>query len=205
MDNLIRKPSSPMRWLQALTVMVALSSAANAAAQTYRQDVKVPPIEVFQSMLTFAEAGEFQKVVGSLPVLSPILEHIDQKFKFGAADHIRSVSSGGDRASVVAAVEELIIWDMKDLLDESLTNLDRSIDAARTPIRTARFNYELLAPLVRRKAPPADDLIKRAFGEALRTMAAPGAPETVEATRKTIARQLTLIVFELAKVFPQRM
>jgi hypothetical protein len=190
-----------MRSAAAAGLLIALCAVAPAAAQSYRQEMKVPPIEVFQSMLGFAERGELAKVAASLPILAPIIDHIEHKFKVGLTEKIRAAVAAGNRDLVLATVEDLVIFDMKDLLDQALQNLATSADAARTPIKTARFNYELLAPVVAARSPEADRAIKRAFAALFETLNASGAgPEL----GRNLGRNLTVIVFELAKVFPQK-
>lgn len=175
--------------------------AAPAAAQSYRQEMKVPPIEVFHSMLGFAERGELTKVAASLAILKPVIDHIEQKFKTPVTVRIREAVLARNRDEVLARVEELVIWDMKDLLDEALQGLAVSADAARTPIKTARFDYELLAPLVAKRSPESDRAIKRAFVEMFEML---GSATGKGEMRRDLGRNLTVVVFELAKVFPQK-
>lgn len=188
----------------AISAALITAFATGVSAQSYRQEVRVPPIDVYRSMLGFSEKGDVQRLNGSLPILQPILTHIEQRFRISPVQRIQRAIKAEDRAEMVAAVEELIIWDIKDLLDQSLENLERSLDEARTPIKTARFTYDLLSPNVRKKDPDADARIRKAFDSlflSLNQQAAGTSPG--QQASPMMARSLTVIVFELTRVFPQ--
>lgn len=81
---------------------------ATAQAQSYRNAIPILPIEVYQSMLNFAEEGEYPKVEASLSILSPIVEHITVKFKDNPSLAVKDAVKNGNKTAVIASIHRLI-------------------------------------------------------------------------------------------------
>jgi hypothetical protein len=141
--------------------------SASARAQSYREAVKVPPVEVYKSMIVFAQKGEHQKVANSLNVLAPIVNHIRVKFKYDSRAAIQKAVRRKDSDKVLSAVQTLVAWDIKAHLSEAEARAAGAPAVARTSIKAARLNYELLSEAVYRVDPQANQNIKQAFREAL--------------------------------------
>ena len=149
---------------------VLLAAAPEAFPQAYRNDIGVPPTDVYQSMMGFAERKDFAKVSASLGTLKPIVGHIAAKYKENPAEAIKSAADQGSADKVTAGIRRLIALDIKDLLDQALQSAEGSQDSAKIAIKAARLNYELLSPEGQKKDFGADQKIKRLFTEAFRVL-----------------------------------
>jgi hypothetical protein len=173
-------------------------------AQSYRNAVEVPPVEVYQSMLNFVDRKEYGKVVSSLNILAPIANHISAKYSENPALGIKKAVDKGNPADILLSVQSFIVLDMKDLLDEALKEVEQSPDTSKTLVKTARLNYELLSPFVQKADFPADQKIKKNFTDSFRLLES-GSIYSTEKTQVNVDQLKRLwveIVSNLSKVFP---
>ena len=190
------------RSLLFLTVLVFME-VHDVWAQSYRNAVQVPPVEVYQSMLNFVDRKDYAKVVGSLNILAPVVNHITVKFTDNPTEGIKKAVDKGNPDEILLSVQTLIILDMKDLLDEALKQVEQSPDASKTMVKTARLNYELLSSYVQKKDFSADQKIKKNFTDSFRLLGS----ESVYSADKTrvntgeLRRLWVEIVFNLSKIF----
>ncbi len=193
-----------MRWRNLLfsTAMIFIG-VHDGWAQSYRNTVQVPPVEVYQSMLNFVDRKEYAKVTGSLNILAPIVNHITAKFTDNPTEGIKKAVDKGNPDEILFSVQTLIILDMKDLLDEAMKQVEQSPDVSKTMVKTARLNYELLSSTVQKKDFAADQKIKKNFTDSFRLLGS----ESVLSSDKTpvnadhLRRLWIEIVFNLSKVF----
>lgn len=190
------------RSLLFLTVLVFME-VHDVLAQSYRNAVQVPPVEVYQSMLNFVDRKDYAKVVGSLNILAPVVNHITVKFTDNPTEGIKKAVDRGNPDEILLSVQTLIILDMKDLLDEALKQVEQSPDASKTMVKTARLNYELLSSYVQKKDFATDQKIKKNFTESFRLL---GSESVVSTDKKQVnmgeLRRLWVeIVFNLSKIF----
>ena len=190
------------RSLLFLTVLVFME-VHDVWAQSYRNAVQVPPVEVYQSMLNFVDRKDYAKVVGSLNILAPVVNHIAVKFTDNPTEGIKKAVDKGNPDEILLSVQTLIILDMKDLLDEALKQVEQSPDASKTMVKTARLNYELLSSYVQKKDFATDQRIKKNFTDSFRLLGS----ESVYSADKTrvntgeLRRLWVEIVFNLSKIF----
>ncbi len=194
-----------MRWrvLLFLTVTIFLG-VHDVWAQSYRNAVQVPPVEVYQSMLNFVDRKEYGKVVSSLNILAPIANHISAKYSENPALGIKKAIDKGNPADILLSVQFFIVLDMKDLLDEAPKEVEQSPDTSKTLVKTARLNYELLSPFVQKADFPADQKIKKNFTDSFRLLES-GSIYSTEKTQVNVDQLKRLwveIVSNLSKVFP---
>ncbi|MBI3994654.1 MAG: hypothetical protein HY349_01625 [Nitrospirae bacterium] len=185
-----------------LLAVLIFMAGRDASAQSYRNAVQVPPVEVYQSMLNFVERKEYAKVAGSLTILSPIVNHITEKFTDNPTDGIKKAIEKGNPEEILLSVQTLIILDMKDLLDEALKQVDQAPAFSKTMVKTARLNYELLSSYVQKKDFSTDQKIKKNFTDSFRLL---GSESVVSVDKKTvntdhIKRLWIEIVFNLSKI-----
>ncbi|MBI3610098.1 MAG: hypothetical protein HY204_05270 [Nitrospirae bacterium] len=180
-----------------VAMTIGFLNADRALAQAYRNAVGVPPVEVYQSMLNFADRKEYAKVMGSLTVLSPIVNHIGTKFKDNPSKGIKKAVDKGDPDEILLSVQALIVLDVKDLLDEALQQAAASPDGSKTLLKIARLNYELLSPYAQKKDFAADTKIKKTFTELFRTLGS-------EVDSEQIRRFTADIISNLSELFPSK-
>jgi hypothetical protein len=196
-----------MRWrvLLFLTVTIFLG-VHDVWAQSYRNAVQVPPVEVYQSMLNFVDRKEYAKVTGSLNILAPIVNHITAKFTDNPTEGIKKAIDKGTPDEILLSVQTLIILDMKDLLDEALKQVEQSPDLSKTQVKTARLNYELLSSYIQKKDFAVDQRIKKNFTDFFRVLGSESVYSADKTTINTdqVNRLLVEIVFNLSKVFPAK-
>lgn len=190
------------RSLLFLTVLVFME-VHDVRAQPYRSAVQVPPVEVYQSMLNFVDRKDYAKVVSSLNILAPIVNHITVKFTDNPTEGIKKAIEKGNPDEILLSVQNLIILDMKDLLDEAFQNVEQSPGISKTCVKTARLNYELLSSYVQKKDFTTDQKIKKSFTDSFRLL---GSESVVSTGKKQVSadqlRRLWVeIVFNLSKMF----
>ncbi len=172
-------------------------------AQSYRNTIQVPPVEVYQSMLNFADRKDYAKVVGSLDTLAPIVNHITAKFTDNPSDGIKKAVDKGNQDDILLSVHTLIVLDIKDLLDEALKQVAQSPDASKTMVKTARLNYELLSSYVQKKDFTADQKIKKSFTESFRLLGSDSvfSSDKAQVNSDQLKRLSGEIVSDISKVF----
>ncbi len=190
-----------------LAALVFLMGGMEIWAQAYRNDVGVPPVEVYQSMLHFVERKEYKKITTSLKILSPIVNHVTAKFTDNPSDGIIRAIDRNNSDDILLSVQTLIILDIKDLLEEAFVQLDSSPESSRTQVKSARLNYELLSPYVQKKDTAIDQKIRNNFARSLQVLimdpktGTQGKPSDMDSIRRLWIE----IVFNLAKIFPPQM
>jgi hypothetical protein len=196
-----------MRWRYLLlsTAMIFVG-VHDGWAQSYRNAVQVPPVEVYQSMLNFADRKEYAKVTGSLNVLAPIVNHITAKFTDNPTEGIKKAIEKGNPDEILLGVQTLIILDMKDLLDEALKQVEQSPDTSKTMVKTARLNYELLSSYVQKKDFSSDQKIKKNFTDSFRLLGSESvySADKAQINADQLKRLWVEIVFNLSKIFPAK-
>jgi len=171
------------KWRYVLFVMVlGIFGVHDAWAQSYRNAVQVPPVEVFQSMLTFADRKDYSKVQNSLNVLAPVVNHIRAKFSVNPAEDINQAIKRGNQDEIMMSIQTLIVLDIEDLLDEALKGVESSPDSAKTAVKTARIDYELLTKAVAKSDFASDQRIKKDFTDSFRLMGTESAYSTEKGT-----------------------
>lgn len=191
-------------WRCGLLVMIlGIFGVHDAWAQSYRNAVQVPPVEVYQSMLTFADRKDYGKVQSSLNVLAPIVNHIRTKFSVNPADDISRAIKKGNQDEIMTSIQSLIMLDIEDLLDEALKEIESNPDPAKTAVKTARLDYQLLSPAVSKADFAADQKIKKDFTNSFRLMGTESAYSTDKDTVNTdqLKRIWSGIISTLNKVF----
>jgi len=184
-----------------LAVLI-LISANDLWAQSYRDAVPAPPVEVYQSMLNFVNKNEYPKVVGSLNVLAPIVNHITAKYSDNPSESIKKAIDKGNPDDVLLSVQTLIVLDMKDLLDEAMNQVEQSPGISKTMIKTARLNYEVLSAYVQKKDFAADQKIKKDFTETFRIVGSDSlySSDKTKVNTDQLRRLGVEIIFNLSKV-----
>jgi hypothetical protein len=167
------------KWRYVLFAMVlGIFGVHDAWAQSYRNAVQVPPVDVYRSMLTFADRKDYGKIQSSLNVLAPIVNHIRAKFSVNPADEINQAIRSGSQDTVVKSIQSLIVFDIEDLLDEALKEVESSPDSAKTAVKTAWLDYQLLSDAVSKADFAADQKIKKDFTGSFRLMGTESAYST---------------------------
>jgi len=163
-------------------MVLGIFGVHDAWAQSYRNAVQVPPVEVFQSMLTFADRKDYSKVQNSLNVLAPVVNHIRAKFSVNPAEDINQAIKRGNQDEIMMSIQTLIVLDIEDLLDEALKGVESSPDSAKTAVKTARIDYELLTKAVAKSDFASDQRIKKDFTDSFRLMGTESAYSTEKGT-----------------------
>jgi len=191
-------------WRSILFLTAAIFLGAHDVwAQSYRNAVQVPPVEVYQSMLNFVDRKEYAKVTGSLNILAPVVNHITAKFTDNPTEGIKKAVYRGNPDDILLSVQTLIILDIKDLLDEALKQVEQSPDASKTLVKTARLNYELLSSYAQKKDFSTDQKIKKNFTESFRFLGSESVSTADKGRINTdqLKRLWVEIVYDMAKIF----
>jgi hypothetical protein len=117
-------------------------------------------------MLNFTQGRDFEKVVRSLPTLKPLLEAFKAKYGRDLDQEIRANAGQGRYDQTLLNVQQLVFYDMKDLMDVGLSRLGESTEQARSKLKAAYLDYLLLSPFVQVKNFGADQKIKKNFRSA---------------------------------------
>lgn len=193
-----------VRWCYVLFVTVLiLTGVYDARAQSYRNAVPVPPVDVYRSMLNFVDQKEYGKVSQSLNILAPIANHISAKYSKNPAVAIKKAIEKGNPSEILSSVHSFIVLDIKDLLDEAEKGVEQSANNSNTLVKTARLNYELLSPFVLKADFQADQRIKKNFTSSFRLLQS-GSIYSTEKTQVDVDQLKGLwveIVSNLSKVF----
>lgn len=77
--------------------------------------MKVPPVELYGSLLKFAEKGDYDKISKSLPFLDQIFSEAKEKFGVNPGADIRAAIEKDSRSAIVAAIQQAILLDIRDI------------------------------------------------------------------------------------------
>ena len=152
--------------------LLILCFASNGWAQAYRSSVGVPPLQVYKSMSKFADKKNYGKILRSLKVLNPILNHIKKELSENPADAIKNAVSSGDSGGTLLGIRRMIYLDIKDLLNQAKNEIKRPSGNPKKLAKTARLNYELISPYIKKEDFKNDQIIKKSFRVSFRLLGA---------------------------------
>ena len=186
--------------------IVLLFIPDRALSQSYRKAVGFPPTEIYQSIFNFIGQKEYAKIPRALMVLSPITDHIADKFKNNPADVVERAVERGDPAEILSSVQALLVLDIKDLLDDAGRRVEESSEDAKTHVDAARLDYELLSPFIQSMALQEDQKIRKLFSNSLKAFGTKTlySAEKPNANPSQVKRLCAEIVAGLSEIFPQK-
>lgn len=132
-------------------------------AQVYRDSLPLPSLEINQLIITYVQTKNFEKISRTLQVLKPLTDTFKTKFGFDVESEIRSALVVQDQARLLKATQQLVYFNIKDLMDLSLGLLGESTSKARAKMKAAYLNYLLLSPFIQKVNLSSDQLIKNRF------------------------------------------
>ena len=160
-----------IRCVLTVTLSLLVSGGINtASAQNYRSSVSVPPVQVYKSMMRFAEQKKHQQIFLSLKVLNPILNHIKAQLSENPAIAIRDAILSGDQNQVRLSIQRMIYLDIKDLLNQAESEVRRPSGNPKPLVRTAWLNYELILPFTKKTDFKIDQSIRKSFENSFQLM-----------------------------------
>ena len=151
-------------------ILLVLVFTSGGSAQNYRSSVSVPPVQVYKSMMKFADQKDHEKIFLSLKVLNPILNHIKVQLSENPATAIRDAILTGDQNQVRISIQRMIYLDIKDLLKQAQTEVRRPSGNPKPLVRTAWLNYVLILPSIRKTDFKIDQSIRKSFENSFRLM-----------------------------------
>lgn len=188
-------------WLIGLSLLFISDGVLSATAQ--RAKLKTPPVKIYQSMLRFADKGDYGKIEASLTFIKPIILPIKKKWKINMEREIRESVGKQDKTVVLLSIQKLIFLDMESLM---YTSIDKELpDKKRgVQIRTAYLNYLLLSPTIKKKKFLADQRVKKAFRRLHASVETSPYARSVPGVNFTaMENQIHAIEEEMIKLFPK--
>ncbi|MBI1822242.1 MAG: hypothetical protein HY036_07970 [Nitrospirae bacterium] len=164
--NLIRLIFTVMIWIWVLLFPLSGSSVA----QTYRE-IGLPPSEIFEKMIGYAQEKDFEKLRKTLQIIKPITQTLGNKYSKTPDEAIRTAIDKKDREKAVLSVQRLVALDLQDLLSIAVGSVRESSEKATTKFKAAYLDYLLISPYVQVKSFSADQKIKNTFRKTVTTSA----------------------------------
>ena len=161
--------SSFTGWVAGIWLLSFLT-AGLSYAQTYR-DIGLPPSEIFEKMIVYAQEKDFEKLGKTLQIIKPITQTLGNKYSKNPDEAIRTAIDKKDREKAILSVQRLVTLDLQDLLSIAVGSVRESSEKAPTKFKTAYLDYLLISPYVQVKNFSADQKIKNTFRKAVTTSA----------------------------------
>ncbi|OQX87718.1 MAG: hypothetical protein B6D55_02560 [Candidatus Omnitrophica bacterium 4484_70.2] len=137
-------------------------------AQNYRKEAVISPVYIYQQMLSFVKEGNYDKIVKSLPLLEDVLNAIKNNFNKDLKILIEEAVSTRDAGRIKKAIYTLIYYDIKDVFNEVLTNLNtKGFYQLKETLKFAYLDYLLVSPAIRKRNFKIDREIRKSFVELL--------------------------------------
>lgn len=151
------------KWMAIWPALMTLTWFPISWAQDYRDSLTLPSLEINRNLITYAQAMDLQKISRTLPVIKPLTDALKTKFGIDVESEIRSALVVQDPARLLKATQQLVYFNIKDLMDLSLGLLGESTSKARAKMKAAYLNYLLLSPFIQKVNLSSDQLIKNRF------------------------------------------
>ncbi|MBI4356366.1 MAG: hypothetical protein HY559_00595 [Gammaproteobacteria bacterium] len=137
----------------------------SASPQPYRNNLSHSPQEIYKSLLTFAQAQEFDKVKSYALFLTPVTQAFKEKYKVDIEKELVFALNKKDRVAVEKVLQALIYLDIKDLISVALEGGEENFDIeqAKAKMQAAYLSYLLLSPFIQGNHFASDQGIKRKF------------------------------------------
>ena len=95
-----------MKWTIALPIILFISFPFYA--ETYHTSMKIPPHEIFESMLNHAEENELNKIYKSFPFLKELFGQIEIHFKIDFNKKLTDAITNRRQITVISLIRQLI-------------------------------------------------------------------------------------------------
>jgi len=188
-------------WFIGLSLLVTSDGALSATAQ--RAKLKTPPVKIYQSMLRFADKGDYGKIEASLAFIQPVILMIKKRWDIDMEREIRESVAKQDKAVARLSIQKLIFLDMESLLYTSIDK-DQPNKKRRVQIRTAYLNYLLLSPTIKKKKFLANQRVKKTFRRLHVSVGTPPYARSAHVVDFTVMEnQIHAIEEEMIKLFPE--
>ncbi len=158
-----------MGWVVGIWLLSFLTSGASYA-QTYR-DIGLPPSEIFEKMIVYAQEKDFEKLSKALQLIKPITQALATKFSKNPEEEIQDAIKQKNGEKAVLSIQRLVTLDLRDLLSIALGSIRESSEKATTKFKTAYLDYLLISPYVQVKSFSGDQKIKNIFRRAVTSFA----------------------------------
>lgn len=149
-----------------ISFIFSLFLASVGTAQEYRLGLDPPAIEIYKSMLEFAETKNYDKITGSWEFLGDIPMQIHNKFGINLEKEINNSVKAQNRKRTVSAVRKLIFYDIKDIFSVIVSGQEVNPAYLKGLIKAAYLDYLQLTAAVEKTEAKIDDRIKQSFKEA---------------------------------------
>ena len=186
---------------RALAVAAALSVMGQTA--DYRQQIKIPPHEIFTGMLRFAQEKNYPAIQSASQLLAPLYQVVKKDFSVDLAAALSAGIAAGDAQKTQQTVQQIVFYDLKCLFALALADTDRQ--RSLTYLKTAFLDYTLLAPGIQQKNFAEDQLLRKLFQKAfyLAGSSNPYSQEQLSVQRKELETNLRQIEDLILKVLPR--
>ena len=184
---------------------LALTAALLALGQgvDYRQQIKIPPNEIFSGMLRFAEEKNFTALQTASQLLTPLYQVAKKDFGVDLAASLESGIGARDGPKTKQTVQQIIFYDLKALFALALAESERQ--RSLTYLKTAFFDYSLLAPEIQKANFTQDQLLRKLFQKSFYLAGSnnPFSGEQLTVQRKELEANLRQVEDLILKTLPQ--
>ncbi|MFQ5455014.1 MAG: hypothetical protein ACE5EA_02280 [Nitrospirota bacterium] len=140
------------------------------ADQSYRDNIVIPPNDIYKNLLKYIEREDYQKIKKALNLLNGIINVLDAKYSINLMTKLNNSIKRNDNEMILKLIYRLIYFDALDLMDNSIEAVEVSPDKAKTKLKMSYLNYILLSPIIEKKSFSSDIKIKRMFRDANRIL-----------------------------------
>ncbi|OGS18642.1 MAG: hypothetical protein A2219_06260 [Elusimicrobia bacterium RIFOXYA2_FULL_50_26] len=154
-----------------LLITVILATASLVQAQNYRINMKTPAVQLYESMLLFAEMRKYVQIEKSLPYLKEVFNSEKENFKVDLQKDIEEAIKSGDQAIVVSSIRKAIFYDIKDIFHAVNNQFDNEPRNTVTSwLKMANLDYKILSPYIKRNSLDGSKRIDANFTRLLGSM-----------------------------------
>ena len=140
---------------------------SNSWAQPYRDNLVLPSLEINQNLLNHARGGEFTKIERILPLIKPMMDTFQAKYRADVESELHISLDTHDPVKVLKAIQHFIYFDIKDLMSLAVEQIETSPQKATVKMREAYLNYLLLSSFIETANFSSDQKIKKNFRQVI--------------------------------------
>lgn len=125
-------------------LLVIFSIVTPASSTEFRDLLSVPTVDVYRATLKYHKANDLEKVKKSIFFLKTLVENLDKKYETQFFENIIDSIAEDNGIMCGILLTRLIYYDIRDLLDLGMQDLENSGGKAKKRFKSAYLEFLLI-------------------------------------------------------------
>jgi len=151
------------------SVLVVLLSLSLAKAQSYRENLEVSSLYVYQQMFDNADAGQFSKILELSRQIEGVIVALETNLSVNIKSQLESAVASGDKEKVKGALQKLIFYDIQDVFLTTKSSIKNGADLGKIKehLKLAYLDYLIVSSEAKKIDFGLDRSVRKSFNELL--------------------------------------